>query len=108
MRKFYPKSKRRKGMVSFTPKVHLSGHALAFSSSLVHTRLISSNTLSFLKPMQFIKRKRKAHTLHKQPINKDDTKKLYVTLLNQYILPFFGFQVTEDCKFSLKILHEFK
>ena len=46
-----------KGMVSFAPNLHLSGNALAFSSSSVHTRLISSKTQSFLEPMQFIKRK---------------------------------------------------
>ena len=46
-----------KGMVSFAPNLHSSGNALAFSSSSVHTRLISSKTQSFLEPMQFIKRK---------------------------------------------------
>ena len=55
LRNFYVKPEKR--MVSFTPKLHLSGYALAFSGSSAHTRLISSKTPSFLKPTQFIKRK---------------------------------------------------
>ena len=72
-------------MVSFTPKLHLLGYALAFSGSLAHTRLMSSKTPSFLKPANTVyqaeiselKQEGKAHTQHKPAINKHDIKKLY-------------------------------
>ena len=64
-----------KGMVSFAPNLHLSGYVLAFSSSSVHTRLISSKTLSFLEPMQFIKRKFQSLNRRKSSLTTQTTNK---------------------------------
>ena len=73
MRKFYAEVRKRNGKLC--TKSSLVRIRLAFSSSSVHTRLISSKTLSFLEPMQFIKRKFQSLNERKSSLTTQTTNK---------------------------------